>query len=61
MDSQVIETGQAAMFELKPTDGGLYVLEAYGLESMPFELEDLRSNKEWFSKTINSVAEGTVQ
>ena len=61
MIKQLPDMSYAAMFEIKPKGDGLFVLEAYGFESMPFKLSDLRPNKEWFSKTINSVAEGTVQ
>lgn len=61
MTNPVPDMSHMAMFELKPKGNGTYVLEAYGFESMPFDLEDLRSNEEWFSRAINSVALGTVQ
>lgn len=61
MIKELPDMSYASMFEIKPFGDGRYILEAYGFESMPFELSDLRSNKEWFSKTINSVVQGTVQ
>lgn len=58
---QLPDMTYASMFEIKPYGDGRYFLEAYGFESMPFDMKDLRSNKEWFSKTINSAVQGTVQ
>ena len=49
------------MYELKPTKNGQYYFEALGFKSLPFEIKDARKNREWFSLTIHSKVEGTVQ
>jgi len=36
-------------------------LEAYGLKSMPFPIQDLNKNKELFNILINIPVVGTVQ
>lgn len=61
MIRELPDNSVGVMYEIKPKGDGLYVLEAFGFESMPFKLSDLRLNKELFSKTINEEVEGTVQ
>ena len=39
----------------------LFYYEAYGFKSMPFQFEDMRENKNWFSELINGEALGTIQ
>ena len=49
------------IYELKPTNNGKYYFQAYGFTSAPFELKDVRQNKQWFRETILGKVEGTVQ
>lgn len=51
----------SALFEIKPVGDGRFFLEAFGFKSMPFDLKDIRENKEYFSQTIHGQVLGTVQ
>jgi hypothetical protein len=50
-----------AGFKIKPVGDGRFFFEAYGYQSIPFDFEDMRDNKEWFSRVINEDVLGTVQ
>jgi len=62
MSMKQLPTGEfGACYEIKPNGDGRYYFDAFGFKSRPFDMKDMRQNKEWFSQVINSKAEGTVQ
>ena len=62
MSIKQLPNGQAAAcFQIKPVGDGRFYLEAFGFKSTPFDLKDVRQNKEWFSQTIHGQVVGTVQ
>lgn len=62
MTFKTLPDGQMAVcYELKPYGDGRYIFEAFGFKSIPFDLKNMRQNKEWFRETIQGQVEGTVQ
>jgi hypothetical protein len=47
--------------ELKYNENGTCHFEAYGFQSLPFDLKDMRVNKDLFMSLIKTPVVGTVQ